>query len=1585
MTKKGLICVIVLCCMISQFIVVRAFNPENYIINDEFDIGTDGWVVGAIDGSKTTPAEMSNVASYTDANGVTANGVLKVDVGTPAEYYVGGQPNIFRGLDTPYTYKDGVDLVIKTRVLHTSSSGRFDLMHNRYNTIDKDTTGASITDNAYSGHYMLFDVKGSSNNLSYPSGVSGNTVNQTQLISTSSIANKWIDVEMVIDGKNDRMTITATVDGITETATTSITQPNSVYIRDGADPATGWTTPLKAHFDELKSLTFLQRSGTDTLYIDYVTAYEKIEASMKVDTTYKKGQPIVVTFDTKAGTEKFKDAVELYDEDGNKIITSNAIDDENMIVTITPQISLTDGAEYVVKIKDGVIPSIYNIDLQQKSFKVSSRSYIIDDSFTFGADGWVVGAIDDSKTAPAEMTTVSSYTDANGVTANGVLKIDVGTPAEYNVGGQPNIFRGFETPYEYKDDANVVIKTRVLHTSTSGRFDLMHNRYNTIDKDTTGASITDNAYSGHYMLFDVKGSSNNLSYPSGVSGNTVNQTQLISTSSIANKWIDVEMVIDGKNDRMTITATVDGITETATTSITQPNSVYIRDGADPATGWTTPLKAHFDELKSLTFLQRSGEDTIYIDYVEVYELPLPKVSNILISGHVFPGEKITVSYNYDCEVAEGASLFQWYMAESEGGPWTEIVGATEKTLTVSEEASEKFIKVEVTPISNDNRIGKKVESNVLTYEKAPTASNLRTSPSVVYAGLKNTALYDYYDINGDTQGDTQIKWEIAENPTGTWTEFGAGSTIFIPETENGKYIRFSVTPNSVSNYNPIGTTKVSEVYGPIYSFLSESNLFANPSIETGVLMPWQVFNSSASYGGLEVCGDAAYDGSYSLHIYPRIDNQEDQAGQAVTLDSGNRYIISCMAKKFDAASSDIQGFRAYIFNLNDGLMPFENQEIYDIDSSFEWENVISTVDIVTSGVYNIGFLSLLNQNHDVLIDNMYCGKLLITDIETIEPAQIVIPETGTVTVPITTGKVFNQLGTTNGLDDQIVSITADKTGVSVSGNDIIINSSAITGKVNIELSCIPSYNTTALEEYKKVVEIQLIAPANKKPMVTEVSVSGTLSEGNTLTGIYSFYQVEGKADGSEYKWLFSDELSGNYSEIPGATDKEFIVTDEFVDKFIKFEVIPKTADGLVGTEQLSDALLPLLVPTVANITVTGDFSIGGEITGSYNFYDINGDSEGASIFKWYISDSENGTYSEIDGQNGKKLTLTSDMVDKYIKFGVTPVSTEYPPIGEECLSNALLGPTAPYITNLSIQCKDNLLIAKYDYHHAHNAKENNSLYKWEVDGKTVSTNESYVINFVGTKTVKITVTPCGETNPRLGTPISCTESITGNKADPVTATGSSGGGSGGGGFFSVAGVNTAPTNIMPPGYGENSGETSDLSGHWGEKYVMDLVSRGVMSADENGKYNPDETVTRESMLTYLFKALNLEITEYTGIFNDVANGDFGKMLQTMVDNGTIARDVAFRPNDSISREEMCKILYVSLENAGKLKETEDVLINNFADFDDISEWARKYVNAIYGNRIMIGVSEDCFAPREKVTKAQAATMLVKITSLIQGE
>ncbi len=92
-------------------------------------------------------------------------------------------------------------------------------------------------------------------------------------------------------------------------------------------------------------------------------------------------------------------------------------------------------------------------------------------------------------------------------------------------------------------------------------------------------------------------------------------------------------------------------------------------------------------------------------------------------------------------------------------------------------------------------------------------------------------------------------------------------------------------------------------------------------------------------------------------------------------------------------------------------------------------------------------------------------------------------------------------------------------------------------------------------------------------------------------------------------------------------------------------------------------------PSADNVKISGNYAKGETLTGSYDYYDINGDAENGTIIKWYRADSANGNNKQqIAGADKKDYVLTQEDVGKYIFFGVTPATTVAPTVGTEVLS-----------------------------------------------------------------------------------------------------------------------------------------------------------------------------------------------------------------------------------------------------------------------------------------------------------------------------
>lgn len=137
----------------------------------------------------------------------------------------------------------------------------------------------------------------------------------------------------------------------------------------------------------------------------------------------------------------------------------------------------------------------------------------------------------------------------------------------------------------------------------------------------------------------------------------------------------------------------------------------------------------------------------------------------------------------------------------------------------------------------------------------------------------------------------------------------------------------------------------------------------------------------------------------------------------------------------------------------------------------------------------------------------------------------------------------------------------------------------------------------------------------------------------------------------------------------------------------RIKITARDSDGKVQEEVFEISIIGAVAPIAENVKISGEPICGRTLTGEYVFVDENGDSEGESRYSWYRADEKDGTYEKIDGAENKEYTLSEDDEDKYIKFGVVPVSMEEPYEGEEVQSAAFVGVMNPKAENVAIEGK----------------------------------------------------------------------------------------------------------------------------------------------------------------------------------------------------------------------------------------------------------------------------------------------------------
>lgn len=172
-------------------------------------------------------------------------------------------------------------------------------------------------------------------------------------------------------------------------------------------------------------------------------------------------------------------------------------------------------------------------------------------------------------------------------------------------------------------------------------------------------------------------------------------------------------------------------------------------------------------------------------------------------------------------------------------------------------------------------------------------------------------------------------------------------------------------------------------------------------------------------------------------------------------------------------------------------------------------------------------------------------------------------------------------------------------------------------------------------------------------------------------------------------------------------------------------------------------------------------------------------------------------------------------------------------------------------------------------------------------------------------------------------------------------------------------------------------------GDWYYDEVMNVCSLGIMNGMGDGTFCPDGTLTRAQMVQILANfdgATDLSRDANTG-FSDVSSGMwYTGPIAWAVEKGYVNgyEDGTFRPSAPITREQMCAILARYLTDKGFAVAGE---FTAFADDADISDYARESVYFCSALGLIQGVGENSFSPKTGATRAQAATVLLRMVDL----
>ncbi len=177
-------------------------------------------------------------------------------------------------------------------------------------------------------------------------------------------------------------------------------------------------------------------------------------------------------------------------------------------------------------------------------------------------------------------------------------------------------------------------------------------------------------------------------------------------------------------------------------------------------------------------------------------------------------------------------------------------------------------------------------------------------------------------------------------------------------------------------------------------------------------------------------------------------------------------------------------------------------------------------------------------------------------------------------------------------------------------------------------------------------------------------------------------------------------------------------------------------------------------------------------------------------------------------------------------------------------------------------------------------------------------------------------------------------------------------------------------------------EAGDTPSSWAKQEVQLAIENDLVPVDLTSKYS--KAITRSE-----YTLLALKTVERNGQdiqvddpepFNDIEGHKYEDELIKAYNAGIISGygNGLFKPDNKITREEIAALVVKLLK---QLDEEKEIEVNNtyeYVDKDEISDWAKEYVDYCYENEILNGIAELEIAPKGQATREQSIMLLYRL-------
>jgi hypothetical protein len=171
---------------------------------------------------------------------------------------------------------------------------------------------------------------------------------------------------------------------------------------------------------------------------------------------------------------------------------------------------------------------------------------------------------------------------------------------------------------------------------------------------------------------------------------------------------------------------------------------------------------------------------------------------------------------------------------------------------------------------------------------------------------------------------------------------------------------------------------------------------------------------------------------------------------------------------------------------------------------------------------------------------------------------------------------------------------------------------------------------------------------------------------------------------------------------------------------------------------------------------------------------------------------------------------------------------------------------------------------------------------------------------------------------------------------------------------------------------------------WYHDGVHWALEKNVMNGVGEGKFAPNGTTSRAMIVTMLHRMEGEPKADGGASFTDVEPGAwYTEAIKWAAANEIVTGygDGKFGPNDTLTREQLATILYRYAKLKGQGFKGMWAFRLAYSDAAEVSEWAYEAMCWMTMNGVIQGTGKDKLSPKQSATRAQVATMLMRYDAL----